>query len=101
MGQLSPSQEENSAKKPKIEGSNRTQENAKSDDDTSGNGQEILLSRLKKGLERYKVVKYGQILRFWANGKIFEFEVDGIDTWDPSDRGLNEERKPFYVNFGK
>lgn len=101
MGQLSPSQEETSSKKPKSEPTNRTQENAKSDDDTSGNGQEILLSRLKKGLERYKVVKYGQILRFLANGKIFEFEVDGIETWDDGDPRQKEERKPFYANFGK
>jgi len=56
---------------------------------------------IQLAMRRYRVCRQGQILRFFANQKIYEFQINDISGFTKAkDENQGSFRKPFYVNCG-
>ena len=56
---------------------------------------------IQLAMRRYRVCRQGQILRFFANHKSYEFQINDISGFTKAkDENQGSVRKPFYVNCG-
>lgn len=62
-----------------------------------GRNEDIIVERIRQNAFRFRVLKLGSVMKFFANQKVYEFQVDQIN--ECNHHSSEEEKLPFYTNF--